>query len=209
MTDRTEAPDDVDRGLVERFQNGDRQAFVELMQRHERRVYNVAYRMLGRVEEARDVTQDAFLSCYRNLDRFRGDSAFTTWLHRIAVNACYDLMRKRVPAASLDEQLSEPAPAPDHADQASLAADVQRALLTVPQDYRAVLVLFELHDLSVDQIASTLEIPVGTVKSRLHRGRAALGRALSGGSPESSAPASGHSPGEPSPTSRPSNPAKP
>jgi RNA polymerase sigma factor (sigma-70 family) len=95
MTDPHDAPTDIDRALVRRFQAGDRRAFVELMERHERRVYNLAYRMLGRAEDARDATQDAFLSCYRNLERFRGDSAFGTWLYRIAANACYDALRKR------------------------------------------------------------------------------------------------------------------
>jgi RNA polymerase sigma-70 factor, ECF subfamily len=186
MTDRTADQDDVDRTLVERFQRGDRSAFVDLMRRHERRVYNLAFRMLGRPEEARDATQDAFLACFRHLDRFRGDAAFTTWLHRIAVNACYDLLRKRPATTSLDDETADPVPAPDHADRAAAAADVQRALLAIPEEYRVVLVLFEVEDLSVEQISSVLGIPSGTVKSRLHRGRAALGRAL-GGTPSGGA----------------------
>jgi RNA polymerase sigma-70 factor (ECF subfamily) len=187
MTDQPD-PSNVDRGLVRRFQTGDHTAFVELMQRHERRVYNLAYRMLGSPEDARDAAQDAFLSCYRNLGRFRGESAFATWLHRIAVNACYDVLRKRPLAVSMDALAFEPNVS-DHADRAGAAADVHRGLQAVPPEFRSVLVMFELLDLSLDEIAATLEIPVGTVKSRLHRGRAALGRVLA---PAGDAPPGGN-----------------
>jgi RNA polymerase sigma-70 factor (ECF subfamily) len=220
MTDPHDVPTEIDRALVRRFQGGDRHAFVELMERHERRVYNLAYRMLGRTEDARDAAQDAFLSCYRNLERFRGDSSFGTWLYRIATNACYDALRKRPLSVSMDALTSEP-PAADHADRAVAAADVHRALQAVPPEFRSVLVLFELQDLSVGDIAEALGIPVGTVKSRLHRGRAALGRALSGTAdpstarplPRTPAPGAGearpveHRPGEPRPAPAPSNPS--
>jgi RNA polymerase sigma-70 factor, ECF subfamily len=170
----------TDQALVRSFQSGDNQAFVILMQRHERRVYNLAYRMLGRQEDARDATQEAFLSCFRHLGSFRGDSAFSTWIHRIAVNACFDLLRKRAPTVSLEEQTRERALAPDHADQAALATDVERALARVPVEFRAALVLHEVLDLPVEEIAHVLDVPTGTVKSRLHRGRVALGRILAG-----------------------------
>jgi RNA polymerase sigma-70 factor, ECF subfamily len=173
-----------DRELVTRFQRSDEGAFALLMRRHERRVYNLAYRMLGGPEDARDATQEAFLSCFRNLSSFRGDAAFSTWLHRIAVNACYDLARRRKPAMSLEGELVEPAPTADHADRAAAAADVQRALLKVPLDFRIVLILHELQDQPLDEIAAALDVPVGTVKSRLHRGRVALGRVLAGEQPK-------------------------
>jgi RNA polymerase sigma-70 factor, ECF subfamily len=183
--------------LVARFQDGDEQAFVALMERHERRVYNLAYRMLGGGEDARDATQDAFLSCFRHLHSFRGDAAFSTWLHRIALNACYDMVRRRKPAAGLEAEAEGPA-APDHADQASAAADVQRALLEVPPEFRAVLIMHELQDMPLEEVARALEVPVGTVKSRLHRGRVALGRALFAGDP-----------GEPQGVPAPSKPPNP
>jgi RNA polymerase sigma-70 factor (ECF subfamily) len=171
-----------DRELIERFRAGRRDAFTELMARNERRIYNLAYRMLGGAEDARDATQDAFLSCYKNLAGFRGEAEFSTWMHRIAVNACYDLLRRRRQTVSLDEEPAEGAAVavPDHADRAVAAADVQRALMTLPAEFRAVLIMHELQDLPLEEIAATLEIPVGTVKSRLHRGRAGLGRALAG-----------------------------
>jgi RNA polymerase sigma-70 factor, ECF subfamily len=167
--------------LVRRFQQGQEQAFAVLMERHERRVYNLAYRMLGSPEDARDATQDAFLSCFRHLAKFRGDSSFSTWLHRIALNACYDALRRRRDTTSLEDRTVDPMPVADHADRAAAATDVQRALLGVPPDFRAVLVMHELQDLPLEDIAATLGLPVGTVKSRLHRGRVALGRILSGG----------------------------
>jgi RNA polymerase sigma-70 factor (ECF subfamily) len=184
--------------LVARFQDGDEAAFVILMQRHERRVYNLAYRMLGGPEDARDATQEAFLSCFRHLPSFRGDAAFSTWLHRIAVNACYDMVRRRKPAASLEDDLVEPPATSDHAERSAAAADIQRALLRIPPEFRVVLILHELQDVPVDDIARMLEIPAGTVKSRLHRGRVALGRALAGEEPR-----------EPQAVPAPSNPPNP
>ena len=175
------ADEPSDQELVRGFQAGREDAFVTLMQRHERKVFNLAFRMLGRTEDAREATQDAFLSCFRHLSTFRGDSAFSTWLHRVAVNACYDAIRRRPPiAAQLDERVDANASAHDPADQAAAAADVQRALLLIPVEFRAVLVLHELQDLPLEEIAAALDLPVGTVKSRLHRGRVALGRSLIG-----------------------------
>ncbi|MBA3552419.1 MAG: RNA polymerase sigma factor [Actinobacteria bacterium] len=175
--DREEGPPDTE--LVRRFCEGDEGAFATLVRRHERRVYNLAYRMIGRPEDARDATQEAFLSCYRHLGAFRGDSSFTTWIHRITVNACYDILRKKAPVlASAEEQL-EPPPAPDHADAAADAVDVQRALLDVPAEFRSVLVMHDVQGLPYEEIAQALGVPLGTVKSRLHRARVALGRSLS------------------------------
>jgi RNA polymerase sigma-70 factor, ECF subfamily len=187
-----------DSELVRGFQGGDDQAFGTLMARHERRVYNLAYRMLGNSEDARDATQDAFLSCFRNLSRFRGESAFATWLHRIAVNACYDSLRRRRDITSLDDRPVEPAPFPDHADQTTSAIDIQRALSSIPPDFRVVVVMHEVQDMPLEDIASILDVPVGTVKSRLHRGRVALGRVLSA-----------RAPGEPNAVQAPSKPPNP
>jgi RNA polymerase sigma-70 factor (ECF subfamily) len=179
-----EEPSDDD--LIQRFRQGNQDAFADLVRRHERRVYNLAYRMIGRVEDAREASQEAFLSCFRNLDRFRGDSAFSTWLHRITVNACYDILRRRQPIPFSDVELAEPPPAADPADAAVASADVQRALLEVPLEFRSVLIMFDLQGLPYEEIAQALAIPLGTVKSRLHRGRIAMGRAL--GTADSPAP---------------------
>ena len=171
-----------DRDLAARASRGDEPAFVELVRRHERRVYNLALRMLGRPEDARDATQEAFLSCYRSLGGFRGDAAFSTWLHRIALNACYDALRRRKDLLGLEEA-PDPPPAADHGEAVATSVDVRRSLLAVPQEFRAVLVLHDVQDLGYEEISEILQIPVGTVKSRLHRARVALGRALAGEPP--------------------------
>jgi RNA polymerase sigma-70 factor, ECF subfamily len=177
------APDPDDQ-LVRRAVEGDQGAFTELVRRHERRVFAVTMRMLGREEDALDATQDAFLTVFRKIDQFRGESAFTTWLHRIAVNACYDILRKkaRQPVLHLageDDRMPEAGPpVADHAGEVAGGIDVARALLEVPEDFRAVLVLADVHDLAYEEIAAILDIPTGTVKSRLHRGRVALARVM-------------------------------
>lgn len=173
-------PDPDDQELVRRSLAGDQQAFRLLVGRHERKVFNLAYRMLGRAEDARDATQDAFLACYRNLGRFRGDAAFGTWLHRIAVNACYDHLRRKVPAPMDLATLPDEPMGPDPADRAADTVDVHRALASLPPDYRTVLILHDVQGLPYEEVALALEVPLGTVKSRLHRARAALGRALAG-----------------------------
>ncbi len=169
-------PSDME--LVARAVRGDDGAFSDLVRRHERRVYNIAYRMLGGVEDARDATQEAFLACYRRLGSFRGDAAFTTWLHRIAVNASYDALRRRKGLPLGLEEAPEPPPSPDHAEETAGTIDTQRALLRVGPEHRAVLVLHDVRGLAYEQVADILEVPVGTVKSRLHRARVALARAL-------------------------------
>jgi RNA polymerase sigma-70 factor (ECF subfamily) len=170
-----------DEDLVRRAVGGDVSAFGTLVERHERRVYNLALRMTGREEDARDATQDAFLTALRKLSSYRGDAAFTTWLHRVAVNACYDLLRKRARGPILDregEHALEPPPVPDHAHDVELSVDVRRALLEIPDDYRVVMLLHDVHDLPYEDVAAIVGIPVGTVKSRLHRGRVALARIM-------------------------------
>jgi RNA polymerase sigma-70 factor (ECF subfamily) len=171
-------PDDE---LVRSFLGGDRGAFAALVERHERRVYNLAFRMLGNPEDARDTSQDVFLTCLRKLSGFRGASSFTTWLHRITVNACYDALRKRGREQLVDENeegFPEPPTSSDLADEAALAVDIQRALLRVPEEFRVVLVMHDVQGTPYEDIAEALGAPVGTVKSRLHRGRVALAKAL-------------------------------
>ena len=182
----------TDAELVERFRGGDAEAFAALVRRHQDRVYRVCLRVTGDVEEALDASQEVFLSTIRNLDRFRGDAAFTTWLHRIAVNASYDRMRARARAPVLhavgDDDGPPPEPGPpvaDHAEAVADASDVAAALALVPEEFRAALILADVEDLPYDEISAILEVPVGTVKSRVHRGRVALARAMgvAGGEP--------------------------
>lgn len=179
----------TDGELVRRYLAGDRSAFSTLMERHERRVYNLAYRMLGRAEDAADASQETWLICLRKLGGFRGSSAFTTWLHRVTVNVCHDTLRKRAREEPVGDEAPEPPPSPDAAEASATAVDVQRALLQVPEEFRAALILHDVQGVPYDEIAEALGAPIGTVKSRIHRGRVALARALRGehraGSPPS------------------------
>jgi RNA polymerase sigma-70 factor (ECF subfamily) len=182
-------PDDL---LLRRAREGDHDAFGELVERHQTRIYAVCLRILADPEDARDAAQEAFITAFRKLGQFRGEAAFTTWLHRIAVNACYDALRraKRRPMLHAidpgdDDRALEPGPpSPDPADEIAGTIDVARALARVPENFRIVLVLADIEDLPYDEISRVLEVPVGTVKSRVHRGRIALAKALSGELPE-------------------------
>jgi RNA polymerase sigma-70 factor (ECF subfamily) len=177
----TDAPDEH---LVQRFLAGDAGAFTELVTRHERRVYGLCLRILGDREDAADAAQDAFLIIVRKLEQFRGESAFSTWLHRVTVNVCYDHLRKarrRPVLHRLDDDRPEPEtgpPVPDHADAVAGSQDVAAALAEVPEDFRVALVLADVQDLPYEEIARVLDVPVGTVKSRVHRGRIALALAM-------------------------------
>ncbi|MGH2710937.1 MAG: RNA polymerase sigma factor [Actinomycetota bacterium] len=173
-----DVPDDE---LIRRHLTGDRAAFGALVERHQTRVYNLAYRMLGRPEDAADATQDAFVTAMRKLEGFRGASSFTTWLHRVTVNTCYDALRKRQREIPVEEEEQTDSPAPgDVAEESATAVDVQRALLEVPEEFRAVLIMHDVQGLPYEAIAEALGAPIGTVKSRLHRGRVSLARALRG-----------------------------
>ena len=172
--------------LVRRFLAGDAGAATELITRHERRVYAVCLRVLGNPDDAADAAQDALLAMIRKLDGFRGEAAFTTWLYRVTMNVCYDHLRraKRRPVLRRDDDAPVPEPAlDDHADAVAGAHDVAAALEQVPEDFRVAIVLADVHDLPYDEIAKVLDLPVGTVKSRVHRGRIALAKALGIGAP--------------------------
>ncbi|MEU3910572.1 RNA polymerase sigma factor SigM [Streptomyces sp. NPDC029721] len=171
-----------DQELLSLHVAGDPDAFGELVRRHRDRLWAVAVRTLGDREEAADAVQDALVSAYRAAHTFRGDSAVTTWLHRITVNACLDRARKAASrrTAPLDdtdrlERLLEPhesAEAP--AERQDLHRQLLAALATLPADQRAALVLVDMQGYPVAEAATVLDVPVGTVKSRCARGRAKL-----------------------------------
>jgi RNA polymerase sigma-70 factor (ECF subfamily) len=168
--------------LLRRHVSGDADAFGMLFTRHKDRLWAVAVRTLGDAEEAADALQDAMISAFRQASGFRGDSAVTTWLHRIVVNACLDRLRRRAarPAVTgLDERVMDViAPAAlagaDEGASTDTALDVTAALRTLPPDQRAVLVLVDMLGYPVADAAEVLGISVGTVKSRCARGRARL-----------------------------------
>ncbi|MGW7464924.1 RNA polymerase sigma factor SigM [Streptomyces xantholiticus] len=171
-----------DQDLLARHVDGDPDAFGELVRRHRDRLWAVALRTLGDREEAADAVQDALVSAFRAAHTFRGQSAVTTWLHRITVNACLDRARKAASrrTSSVDdterlEQLLEPhesAEAP--AERHDLHRELLAALAKLPVDQRAALVLVDMHGYPVAEAARVLEVPTGTVKSRCARGRARL-----------------------------------
>ena len=165
-----------DRELVERYARGESRAFDTIVERYEQRVYGIALRMTGNIEDARDAMQEVFISAFRALRNFRGDAQLSTWMHRVAVNASLDVLRKRKrhvthPLEEAGDRPSDDVEPDEAAARAARAVEVQRALQAVREEYRAVLVLHDLQDLDYAQTADALEIPVGTVKSRLHRAR--------------------------------------
>jgi RNA polymerase sigma-70 factor (ECF subfamily) len=161
-----------DAGLLRAHVAGDGDAFGELVRRHRDRLWAVALRTLGDREEAADAVQDALISAYRSAERFRGDSAVTTWLHRIVVNSCLDRARRRQarPTVPLPETDVTPAPAPDR----DTAMDVRQALQQLPAEQRAALVLVDVQGYAVAEAAVILGVAEGTIKSRCARGRARL-----------------------------------
>ncbi len=185
---------DEERRLVEVAQRGDVESFNELVRLFEGRVYTLCYRMLGDAESAADAAQDAFLSAFRNLKSFRGGS-FRSWMLRIATNTCYDVLRvrKRRPSVSLDIeaddesassplQIADTAESPDDfAQRRELAAAIQQGLAVLPDEQRIVLILSDIQGLAYEEIAQITNSNLGTIKSRLSRGRARLREVLKAG----------------------------
>jgi RNA polymerase sigma-70 factor (ECF subfamily) len=178
--------------LIQASQQGDAEAFNQLVRLYEGRIYNLCYRMLGSADAAADAAQDSFISAFRSLHRFRGGS-FRSWLFRIATNTCYDVLRarKRRPTASLDAAMEsaeghfEP---PDHGEspddfalRRELSAAIQEGLNLLPEDQRAVVILCDIHGMPYNDIAQVIGANLGTVKSRLSRGRARLRDVLQAG----------------------------
>ncbi|MGW0854566.1 RNA polymerase sigma factor SigM [Streptomyces sp. NPDC002690] len=174
--------DTGDQELLALHVAGEPDAFGELVRRHRDRLWAVALRTLGDREEAADAVQDALISAFRSAHTFRGQSAVTTWLHRITVNACLDRARKAasrrtspVDTAERLDQLLEPhesAEAP--AERQDLHRELLAALATLPPDQRAALILVDMQGYPVAEAALILDVPSGTVKSRCARGRARL-----------------------------------
>jgi RNA polymerase sigma-70 factor (ECF subfamily) len=168
-----------DTELLRRHVAGDRDAFGELFRRHRDRLWAVALRTVCDPEEAADALQDAMVSAFRRAGDFRGDSAVTTWLHRIVVNASLDRLRRRAarPAAAGGDEEALEALAPHDADPARATdtrLDVDAALRILPPQQRAAVVLVDMLGYSVDAAAAILEVSPGTVKSRCARARARL-----------------------------------
>jgi RNA polymerase sigma-70 factor, ECF subfamily len=183
--------------LVNRVKGGDQRAFKLLVERYQRKVYAVALGMLKDKEEALDVSQEAFIKVYKYLEHFKGDSSFYTWLYRITVNICIDVIRRRQSTKGevieFDETMAFDSPdahigalgsrlgtnPQKSALRRELAEKIQEALEQVPEKHRAILLLREVEGLSYEDLAKTLEIPKGTVMSRLFHARAKVQKILS------------------------------
>ncbi len=172
--------------LIADSQHGDVRAFNLLVENYQGRLYSLCFRMLGDHDSAADATQDAFLSAYRNIRRYRGGS-FTAWIIRIAVNACYDQLRlrQRRPTTSMDalledneqipRQFEDRGESPDERTlRKELAHEIQRSLLALEPEQRMAVILCDIQGMSYDEIAAATGWPIGTVKSRISRGRAHL-----------------------------------
>lgn len=162
-------------------QQGDRQAFGELVGRHRRGVISVVYRMCGNPQLAEEAAQEAFLRAWQNLQRYNPRFAFRSWVYRIALNVAVDALRRERPTADLAaEPLVAGAENPEAAlERKERAEQVRRAVLELPPASRAVLILREYEALTYQEIAEALDIPIGTVMSRLNYARGQVRRALS------------------------------
>jgi RNA polymerase sigma-70 factor, ECF subfamily len=167
---------DDDFSLIKRFIEGDETTFRLLVQRHKDKVRNITYLTLGSTDEVDDIAQDVFLTVYKNLNRFRFESQFSTWLYRITVNKCKDHLRKkriRNIFISIKEEEHEPSYTSSHENR-DTAEIVRKAVDELPDKLRIPLMLKDLEGLSYQEIAQTVNCEVGTVKSRIFRAREGL-----------------------------------
>ena len=183
----------ADAELVSRFKEGDRNVFSEIVQRYQDRVFSLCFRWMRDRQLAEEVSQDVFLALYRSLERFRGDSQLSTWIYRVAINHCknrklYRTRRKLDLHEALegerdddgpDRQIAAEGPGPDAGMiGAQTRGILWDALERLDEDQKAIIVMRDVQDLSYEEIADILELPRGTVKSRLHRARSHLATVL-------------------------------
>ncbi|HSL93582.1 MAG TPA: sigma-70 family RNA polymerase sigma factor [Bacillota bacterium] len=180
-----------DETLIQRILDGDAFAFEELVERYQQKVFNIAFRMSGNQEDALDLSQESFLRAYRALHRFKGQSAFSTWLFRIVNNTCIDALRKRkrqplvvmstdaaIETEEGEYQIEFPAPESETPEEQAMSKElreqVQLALSRLSEEHRLALVLRDIEGYTYEEIAEMLELNIGTVKSRINRARLAI-----------------------------------
>ena len=186
----TRTPTPSDEELVALATAGDLDCFNQLVARWERPIYALAYRTLGREEDARDVVQEAFLRAFRGLRGFRGDAKFSSWLYRITLNLCRDWIRRerRAPIAQMpegvdpidvaDEHVAPTESVEDLVARREMSEAVSRAMAELPEEQRTAILLKEYHGLTFQEIADQLNCPLSTVKTRLYQGLSVLRRRL-------------------------------
>src|SRR3954468_399109 len=170
---------------------GDQDAFGEIVEIYKNSIFQLCFRMLGNRHEAEDIAQEAFIRAYVNIRSFNQDLKFSTWLFRIATNLCIDRLRKKKPDYYLDaevagtegltmySQISSESPLPEtEVESLELQETVQKEILKLPEKYRSAIVLKYMEDMSLNEISEILDLPLGTVKTRIHRGREALRQQL-------------------------------
>jgi RNA polymerase sigma-70 factor, ECF subfamily len=179
---------DDERRLIERCKRGEREAFNELIQRYEKQVYNLAYRLTGNYDDAQDVASEVFVRILNSIQKFRGDSAFSTWLYRVVTNVYLDEKKRRsshrhdsleeyleVEDGSVKRQIEDLTPGPhDIAEREERAVAIQAAINSLPEFQRVMIALYHIQEVPYEEIAEILNMPLGTVKSRLNRARRAL-----------------------------------
>ncbi|MBM4765408.1 RNA polymerase sigma factor SigW [Bacillus sp. B15-48] len=170
---------------------GDRNAFAEIVELYKDKVFQLCYRMLGNRHDAEDIAQEAFIRAYVNIQSFNQTKKFSSWIYRIATNLCIDRIRKKKPDYFLDAEVpgtegltmysqvsSQQALPEDQLESMELQETVQREITKLPEKYRTVIVLKYMEELSLNEISEILDLPLGTVKTRIHRGREALRQQL-------------------------------
>ena len=169
--------------LISRARGGDRDAFGALVEQYRDNVYRLAYRMCGNAYDADEAAQEAFVAAWRALPNFRGDAKFSTWLYRLTTNAAIDVMRREKRHQTVGDgemmELADDADSPQETvERTEQQEAVQKALATLSEEYREVLLLRYMEELDYAEIAEVLQLPSGTVKSRINRAKAALKTAL-------------------------------
>ena len=176
---------------IKQVLKGDQNAFADIVSLYQHKLYQVCYRMLGNKQEAEDIAQEAFVRAYTNLHTFDQKRKFSTWLYRIATNLCIDRIRKKKPDYYLDaevtgtdgldlySQIASDDQLPEETiEQMELQDRIQYEIGRLPDKYRTVVVLKYMEELSLQEISEILDMPLGTVKTRIHRGREALRKQL-------------------------------
>ncbi|MGE8207482.1 RNA polymerase sigma factor SigW [Heyndrickxia sp. NPDC080065] len=176
---------------IKQVLKGDKNAYGEIVEIYKDKVYQICYRMLGNSHEAEDIAQEAFIRAYMNINSFKQERKFSTWLYRIATNLCIDRLRKKKPDYYLDaevagtdgltmySQIAATEKTPDlEVEDLEVHETIQMAIFSLPEKYRSAIVLKYLEELSLIEISQILDLPLGTVKTRIHRGREALRKQL-------------------------------
>jgi RNA polymerase sigma-70 factor, ECF subfamily len=184
----------IEKRIIERCKEGDLAAFNELVLRYEKQVYNLAFRLTGSYDDANDVASDTFVRIFNSIGKFRGDSAFSTWLYRIATNVYLDTRKRRsahpnlsleeyleMEEGSMDRQIEDRGPGPQNkVEERERHERLMIAINKLPDFQRVIIALYHIQELPYEEIAEILNMPLGTVKSRLNRARRALREILEG-----------------------------